>query len=540
MSANDLRTFWSKNKKVGAAVRAPINAKSLLKKLEGVAGHGQLKALVTAYENIDPANDPDCSIRMTALHDIDAAVCKWFKNTAVTSLSEVKGAKAMAALLKKSEQAHEQLVDATWNDPNVVPFDTSKLAPNEIVQRTAVWRAVVDGTAQVKLGGSDKFQKKTRAQVAKMLQTETGFNILNYLGTPKTTSPGATDRIVLGDTLPPDLATQNHMTAVDQEVSYAKELTPQDSDKDLQQGVAVDGTEDPNEYPSLTSTDQLQAAIFAGKKGVIVGGKKYSFAKGSGSFVKTVPPRAGDEDSDTAGNGNTEVITPAYITLAHELGHAVNIRAGATTRNHPELMVALCKSADPTLTDQDIEDRWSNGEEYFNISNIENGMRMDCGLPLRAAHKPRTALMKMARIAQLKQQAANYAAKDEAVAEFPEATELATFMNANKGKTDDEKIVAQIVKKTDRLANAATDRAIEDFKRNDLLEYRKTLDDVFNKKRPELGDDDALVARYNRIDDALRNDMDTLIAVGTKNWKAIKDDIRNLRFDLAKAAAKPD
>ena len=64
---------------------------------------------------------------------------------------------------------------------------------------------------------------------------------------------------------------------------------------------------------------------------------------------------------------------------------------------------------------------------------------------------------------------------------------------------------------------------------------RKTLDDVFNKKRAELGDDDALVARYNRIDDALRNDMDTLIAVGTKHWKAIKDDIRNLRFDLAKA-----
>ena len=42
-------------------------------------------------------------------------------------------------------------------------------------------------------------------------------------------------------------------------------------------------------------------------------------------------------------------------------------------------------------------------------------------------------------------------------------------MNASKGKTDDEKIVAQIVKKTDRLANAATDRAIEDFKHNDLL-----------------------------------------------------------------------
>ena len=129
MSATSLRTFWSKNKKVGAAIRAPSTRRACSRRLEGVAGHGPAPGLASAYEDIDPANDPDCSVRMTALHDIDAAVCKWFKNTAVTSLSEAKGAKAMAALLKKSEQAHESSSTRTRNDPNVVPVGRKQTSP---------------------------------------------------------------------------------------------------------------------------------------------------------------------------------------------------------------------------------------------------------------------------------------------------------------------------------------------------------------------------------------------------------------------------
>lgn len=127
--------------------------------------------------------------------------------------------------------------------------------------------------------------------MAKMLQTETGYNILNYLSTPQGDNPAPEDRLVLGDKLPDDLLNKNHLTSVDRDVSYAKELTATDTDKDLESGTPVTGNEDPNEFPTLTGTGDLQKAIFAGKKGVIVSGKKYTFAKGSGAFVKTVPPQ---------------------------------------------------------------------------------------------------------------------------------------------------------------------------------------------------------------------------------------------------------
>ena len=211
---------------------------------------------------------------------------------------------------------------------------------------------------------------------------------------------------------------------------------------------------------------------------------------GTGSFVKTVPPHSGDEDSDTSGYGNTEIITPGFMTLAHELGHAVNIRAGAATRDHPELMQALCKAEDPNLTDQRIEDLWSNGEDYFNISNVENGLRREAGLPLRIAHKPRTALMKIELVVNLGGQAVALIYKDQAVSSIPEYGETMTFFNVNKGHTDDEKIYKQIVKRLQRLDPTLSDAKVESWKRSDLMAYRIQIDTLYDEKRGDLPDND--------------------------------------------------
>lgn len=540
MPGKTLRAFWSKKAPTGTAVKPPIKSKKLLAALakQKALGTMELQTLVDAlntYQNIDPANDPTCSQRMTALAAIDAECNKWFRGTAVKSLKDQPGAKEMAKLLKKAEQAHEQLVDATKDDANVVPFDTSKLTATEINDRKAVWRGIVDGTAQVSVGGSEKFQKKTNAQIAKMLQGKTGYDILNYLSTPKGVNPGPNDRIVLADKVPNDLKTNQNLMANDREVSYALELDDT-APKALKQGVPVVGDEDPTEYPTLARTADLQQAIFSGAKGVIVNGKKYEFGGGTGSFVKTVPPHSGDEDSDTAGHGNTEIITPGFVTLAHELGHAVNIRAGAATRDHPELMQALCKAEDPTLTDQRIEDLWSNGEEYFNISNVENGMRRDHGLPLRVAHKPRTALMKIELVNDLGKQAVALMKKDDAVSKIPEYEEAMKFFDANKGKTDDDQIYKQIVKHLQRLGTTLTDNKIEAWKRNDLTEYRKPVDEIYKQKSGALQPTDPMVVEYQAIDNDLKNNLGALAKLGTPDWQNIKDRMRNLRFALAKVA----
>lgn len=80
------------------------------------------------------------------------------------------------------------------------------------------------------------------------------------------------------------------------------------------------------------------------------------------------------------------------------------------------------------------------------------------------------------------------------------------------------------MKKAERLENAVSNQSIEAYKRKDLAECRKTLDD-----------DSPLVTRYNQGDDQPKNHMDTVVTVGTKNWQNIRDEIRRLRTDLGNA-----
>lgn len=534
MPGKTLRAFFSKKKKVGPDVNVPLGVKDTLKKIDKVPGLIELRAAITEYENIDPLGDPTCSLRMKALGKLDAQIYKWFNSTRVPELSKIKGSKEMTKLLKKSEQAHEQLVEATYKDPTVLPFDISNLTQNQVLERETVWREIMDGTSQVELGGSEKFQKQTRAKVAKMLQTETGFKTLKYLGTPKTNPPNNGDRIVLSDTLPDDLADVPHLQPARKNVSLALQLTTDSKDYDLPVPVDAKGDEDPNEFPTLINTADLQTAIFAGAKGVIVNGKKYTFAKGTGSVVKTVPPREGDEDSDTAGEDGTEVITPAFITLAHELGHAVNLRSGAVTRNQPELMNELCKSKNDKLTDIEIEEIWSNGEEFFTISNFENGLRQECGIPLRVAHKPRSGLVKMAKLKDLFKRVNLVGTKDEAISRMELYEETMQFVDKNKGKTDDDKVFQEFIRQVERVENATTVTAVEDFKSNNLVESRKDIDRLFKLHQNKLDEENALLIEYNDIDSELKNNMQVHVAYGTKTWYLMKRRIRELQSALEK------
>lgn len=532
MPGKTLRAFWSKKKIVGPNVKAPLNAKDILKQLDKFPGLIELRAAITEYEQIDPANDPTCQLRMKALGKLDSQIYKWFNSTRVPELSKVKGSKEMAKLLKKSEQVHEQLVDATYKDDTVLPFDTSGLQPNEIIERETVWREMMDGTSQVQIGGSEKFQKKTRAKLAKMLETKTGFETLKFLGSAKTNPPDPGNRIVLSDILPDDLIDLPHLKPARKNVSLALQLTTDSDDYDLPDPKPAKGDEDPKEFPVMTDTMDLQSAIFSGAKGVIVNGMKYTFAKGSGSVVKTVPPKVGDEDSDTAGENGTEVITPAFITLAHELGHAVNIRSGAVTRNQPNLMIELCKKKNIGLTDIEIEEIWSNGEEYFTISNFENGLRRECGLPLRVAHKTRSAIVKMAKLKDLYKRINLLGTQDEAIGRMALYEDTMRYINKNKGNTDDDKVFEEIIKRVERVEDETTVTAVEEFKLENLVESRKEMDKLFNLHNGKLGDEHPLKIEYDDIDNELKNNSQFYVAYGTKDWYSIKKRIRELQSAL--------
>lgn len=529
--------FWNKQPPpTGAMVEAPIGGKNQLKKLQNVAGAGNIANLVSAYENINPANDLNCSQRMTALQSLDTAIYNWFTNNPTPALKSLNGAKDMEKLMRKSEQAHERLVEATKDDANVVPFDTSNMSQQEITDRTNVWRSLVDGTAAVSIGGSDKFQANTRAKMGKLLQTQTGFDILNYLSTSQNNPANDSERIVLSDKLPQDIAQIPHIVQEHQDVSYANDLATDRTRKNLIGPVDAAGNEDPNEFPTLHGSDEVQQAIFDKKRGYILNGKKYTFGTGSGAYVTTVPPRAGDEHSDTAGLNGTQIPTPTFITLGHELGHAVNIRAGAVTRLDTDLMTSLCQLQDPTLTAQDVTDNWSNSEEYLVINNIENTLRQENGVPQRSSHKDLSVLGKMATLKQLDARAGQLSQRDQAINDIPEVGEFSQWFQQAKKSVDNPKVVTQIEKRLGRLEKLCSVGYVEKFKVEDLKQRYTTLQVAYNPKKALLAqpDNNQLLQLYTNIT-AVMNDRGNLglaCKEGTPGYQTLRDDMRNLRFAI--------
>ncbi|MFO0870612.1 MAG: hypothetical protein U0935_16920 [Pirellulales bacterium] len=529
MSAGEVRTFWGKSKKKGAATKVPLKASKLLDKLGPGYEYDKLRSAFDTYENIDPANDPTCSDRMTALREIDRQIFQWFQRTRAPVLGDVRGFKEMKALLEKAEKTHEALVEATKDDPQVLPFDTTNLSQQEVQDRGTLWRSLVAGDKQLKIGGSTTFQKKTRARMAKMLQTQTGFDILNYLNSPRQGQTGLQNEIVLGDKLPGPVKNLQHVRSSDVPVSYAKELDTDSSTKDIVGPTDADGNEDPQEFPTLQEPSDLRRAIFSGAKGIIVNGKKYTFGSGSGSFVKTVDPKPGSEDSDCAGENDCETVTPGFVTLAHELGHAVNIRSGSTTRNVPELMVALWGASNPTeSTQQSVEDRWTNSEEFFNILNIENAIREENGIAKRVSHKPLSALRKMKRLKALYVQLSNVKQLDPCVSYIPEYEQAARTLERDKGQSDDEQVYTSLKNLLDDLEQQVTPTSILQFKRQDLTRRFATVKQKYTSAAQQVPPESDLGQRYEQLRHSIEDDLDTSAAVGTRTWERLRTEIREV------------
>jgi hypothetical protein len=156
------------------------------------------------------------------------------------------------------------------------------------------------------------------------------------------------------------------------------------------------GDEKPRDYLTATSSLDFRTALLQNKKGVILNGKKYEFNKSVsvGAFV-TAHEGASKNESAT----HHQIMTPGWLTMGHELGHAVHMRGGSTN------MMDMANSPGKpgimeNITGENAEKlnaSWQNGEEFMTINNWENSLRGDVGLTSRASHIPYTAGKKVER-----------------------------------------------------------------------------------------------------------------------------------------------
>jgi hypothetical protein len=310
-------------------------------------------------------------------------------NAAHEKLTDIPHYAALEAVRKQAGKEHEDLVQTAVDDDRL-PFDLRGMDPSESLSLVRLWYQIKEGTGKIKLVGDPANQKQMRSWLVKLLETPTGRQLLGYLNAGDPSE--AITNIYLGQTkdqLPKgveDTAKQKGKTLEDTGVSEAQ---PLGAAGEMNGPLDIAGDENPKDYLTATSAAEFRTALIQGKKGVFLGGKKYEFNKGTsvGAFVTA---HEGESKNESA--AHNQIMTPGWVTMGHELGHAAHMKGGGTTMLGASIMESLT-GHDP----EKLNTKWQNSEEFLTINNWENSIRGDVGLTARDSHIPYTAGKKVER-----------------------------------------------------------------------------------------------------------------------------------------------
>lgn len=360
--------------------------------------------------------------RLELLWALDQTIYAFYSGLNQTELQGVD-VDAVGRLREESEDEYAEIVEGL--DPNTLPFSTQGWGQAEIDDARALWSSIAEDRGRIVVAGTTGYRRRTLANLAKIMRTPTGRRLLAYLNAGKR-KQDVGKRVTISDVLPGPLATsgldvnkKSYARALVAGGAYAttqgdiKHTTNRPRFTKKSKYQAVQG---PFDYDPHLAPTGLQEAIWSGKEGISVAGQGYfTFGKGAtGAFVHTI--RAWDIEQDIPNLQGHVSYTPEFITLAHELGHAMHALAGATTGNVP-----LDDALRPTGT---VATDWSNAEEVFTIMGIDNPIRREAGLDFRAKH----ATLPGGRKTQLKQQyITQYGARAQALSEALQGADKAAF-----------------------------------------------------------------------------------------------------------------
>jgi hypothetical protein len=152
----------------------------------------------------------------------------------------------------------------------------------------------------------------------------------------------------------------------------------------------TDAPDDDQNYGAVTQPSEFMDAVLTRKTGIQVQQGNttefYKFGDGAkGVYVALIDKKLG-EDTDNIGQTGNAVITPQFVTLAHELGHALNMLVGAGTIECRDLFRLFAGDVGTFEAPTATANNWSNVEEYATINVVENSLRQELGIELRGGH----------------------------------------------------------------------------------------------------------------------------------------------------------
>ena len=356
------------------------------------AAETQISKRLRLYNRI--ANDnTQVPARVKLLGELDHEIYKWFDTLQTQDFDTEPRALHMRDLMEELDAEHVNVVRAAVA-AGVVPVYTEGLTKWQKRRATRLWTSVSQGAGMLQIeGGTDvAFKDKTLSSMAKMLHTYTGRELIDYLDAP---APGHAPGV---GALPDNPRTHRGLTGYEtfivpetqalRNVGIAGATgTHEDSaNKPLSQihgagpGQAdyVQLAHPPRkraDYPVVTNPAEYNAALLDGKPGFAIRQgdttQYYKFGTGEGNALVM---RYG-QFSRGIGPGGVEVISPDFVLLAHEMGHAVRVRGGGYATDEQFGWFGEQKS------------NWMNrAEEMSNVIGIENPIRGESGITTRSTY----------------------------------------------------------------------------------------------------------------------------------------------------------
>lgn len=333
--------------------------------------------------------------RVTLLGELDHEIYKWFDTLQIQDFDTEPLAGHMRDLMEELDREHVNVVRAAVA-ANIVPVYTAGLSAIQQQRATRLWTSVSQGAGmlQIEGGGDAAFKDKTLSSMAKMLHTYTGRELIDYLDAPAAGRPPGVGALPVNPRTGAQLT--GYETFIVPETQALRHVgiagatgTNEDSaNKPLSQVhgagpgkadyVKIDRPRRSrrDDYPVVANAEQYNAALLDGKPGFAIRqGRRteyYEFGTGEGNALVM---RYG-QFSRGIGAGDVEVISPDFVLLAHEMGHAVRVRGGGYAADEQFDWFGESK---PT---------WQRrAEEMSNVIGIENPIREESGITTRSTYK---------------------------------------------------------------------------------------------------------------------------------------------------------
>ena len=319
---------------------------------------------------------PNIQILFAYIDFLDTSINQWFDVHKEPDMKKVANGPYLLHLHEEVAMEHERLVEIAYQNPDkVIPVNLATLSVEEAVAVHRIWKPIVSGSGNISVVGTSDFQKKMYANLARLLQGSYGRAMIEYLdgGEVKTSN-----RTTIGANFDETFA--RHGTKGEPKGSYAFPRASLTDDEDKSSDVIVEKVD--KHYPVAVTRDDINRLMLAGAPGVNHKGVSYTFGTGGGSLVKIVE-EGGKSLTDKQLN---QILTPSYLTLGHELGHAMRNRGGASFAHAGSGTFDKLLLEEEGSTDAQARTLWTDPEEIVNITSSENKLRQEHLLTERNYH----------------------------------------------------------------------------------------------------------------------------------------------------------